>query len=244
MNTNTVSSSRLQLTKLSIATLPTKHHQSDRTYLSLDQLAKRINELHGSCEEAFTIAQSAQNSALEYARQAGLLLLQAKRECGHGNWEKWRLANLSLPSSTAALYQRIANNWGVIQEFDITTLKSAASFLRKDRVKALPSSSSSRVVAIDRNSGSGDDDDQPQKGHLSKLMQKRLEVQRSGCLTISKDVAPQKGKALKKSAEMEISEWCSVNDGESDLKFVDELRSFLSDEDTVRVLKLVDKHLY
>lgn len=113
---------------------PTEPESSHITHpSSLTQLATDVNRLHAECEQALTIAQSAQASALEHAKQAGELLLSAKKLVGHGGWEKWREANLQLPSSTATLYQRVSDRWDELQEAGISSVKAAADYLKKPR---------------------------------------------------------------------------------------------------------------
>jgi hypothetical protein len=110
------------------------------TTAPLDTLAGEINRLHRECEDALTVARSAENSALQHAKSCGQKLLEAKAACGHGNWEKWRSENLQVPSSTAALYQRVADRWGELGESTPVadlTLREAAALLKKPRQAAL-----------------------------------------------------------------------------------------------------------
>lgn len=103
----------------------------------LDTLAEEISELYGQLEEAEEVALSAAKSALTFAREMGEKLLQAKQECGHGNWENWRKQLVSprsgktMPSSTATLYQRIAKRWEEVEQAQ--TLREAAALLKGDR---------------------------------------------------------------------------------------------------------------
>ncbi|MBE9178650.1 hypothetical protein IQ268_08765 [Oculatella sp. LEGE 06141] len=103
----------------------------------LDALATEINALYGQLEEAEEVASSAARSALTFAREMGQKLLEAKKQCGHGNWEEWRKQLVSsrsgkpLPSSTASLYQRIAKRWEEVEQAE--TLRDAAALLKSDR---------------------------------------------------------------------------------------------------------------
>jgi hypothetical protein len=99
----------------------------------LTTLAAKINQIHGDCEQALAIAQSAQQSALQHARRCGELLLQAKRQIPHGGWETWREANLQLSSSTASLYQRVAQNWERLEAEGVAdlSLREADRLLRQ-----------------------------------------------------------------------------------------------------------------
>ena len=68
----------------------------------LADLATRINIEHaGAVEHA--------RSAVQCARQAGELLLQAKEQCRHGEWLPWLKANCpSIAERTAQAYMRLA----------------------------------------------------------------------------------------------------------------------------------------
>lgn len=96
---------------------------------ALEQLASQINALHADCEQAKQVAQSAEQSALQHAIRAGELLLEAKKQAGHGHWETWREANLKLPSSTATLYQRCFERKAELE--GVTTLREAQKLLKK-----------------------------------------------------------------------------------------------------------------
>jgi hypothetical protein len=53
--------------------------------------------------------------ALEHARRAGELLLQAKAAIGHGAFGKWLTEHISFAERTAQAYMRIASNWPAIE---------------------------------------------------------------------------------------------------------------------------------
>lgn len=105
----------------------------------LDESAARITELWADSENAEEVANQAAYSALDSARLCGEELLRAKQLAGHGNWEKFRATLLhpktgkSMPSSTATLYQRIAERWGEIEASEVRSLRSARELLKSDR---------------------------------------------------------------------------------------------------------------
>ena len=105
----------------------------------LTTLANDIRTAHTDCEQALTIARSAESSALEHAKRCGELLLAAKAANGHGGWEAWRNENTGIPSSTASLYQRIAERWNEVKELKITSLKAIDRHFREaKRLKSNP----------------------------------------------------------------------------------------------------------
>jgi hypothetical protein len=71
---------------------------------ALQVLAERINAEHAE-------ALSAARASLIHARKAGQLLLEAKKQCGHGDWLPWLTANVKVSERTAQAYMRVAKRW-------------------------------------------------------------------------------------------------------------------------------------
>lgn len=69
--------------------------------LHLDDLAARINE-------ATSAAETSARAAVAHALAAGNLLLQAKAQVEHGDWEPWLLANCAVAPRTARAYMSLA----------------------------------------------------------------------------------------------------------------------------------------
>jgi hypothetical protein len=109
---------------------------------TLDTLITEINTLYGQLERAEQVAVSAARSALEFAKEMGGKLLEAKKVAGHGNWEKVREQILSprtgraIPSSTATLYQRIFERWEELETNAVATIREASEALKKPRLKS------------------------------------------------------------------------------------------------------------
>ncbi len=74
----------------------------------LEELAARINEEHRACEAALT-------AGLNHAREAGALLLEAKRQCPHGTWLLWLREHFKGSERTAQGYMRVARRWPELQ---------------------------------------------------------------------------------------------------------------------------------
>lgn len=81
--------------------------ESARTDDTLESIAEEINAAHG-------MVGSLALSSLDHARQAGLLLIAARKKIDHGGWLPWLEANTSVPERTAQRYMRIAKNWDKI----------------------------------------------------------------------------------------------------------------------------------
>src|SRR5690242_869369 len=75
---------------------------------SLAALASDINLAHAAAERA-----ALQTVAM--ARQAGVLLLEAKKRVAYGNWLPWLAANVSVTARQAQKYMKIAANWAELE---------------------------------------------------------------------------------------------------------------------------------
>jgi hypothetical protein len=61
-------------------------------------------------------ANAAAISAVEHARRAGELLLEAKAACAHGEWNRWLAANVDVSDRTARLYMQLARHWNQLSQ--------------------------------------------------------------------------------------------------------------------------------
>lgn len=75
---------------------------------SLDTLAASANRAHREAERLAL-------STLDYARQAGEALNEAKVQMAHGGWGPWLAANFEGSERTAQVYMRVANRWDEIE---------------------------------------------------------------------------------------------------------------------------------
>lgn len=80
-----------------------------RPAVTLADLKVEINHYHRECEAAV-------GKALETARKAGELLVEAKRQLGHGRFLPWLGENFDGSERTAQQYMRIARNWKGLSE--------------------------------------------------------------------------------------------------------------------------------
>jgi hypothetical protein len=69
----------------------------------LDELAAELKREHEACEGAF-------QKGLEHALRCGELLLEAKDQAPHGQWELWLMANFAGSLRTARGYMQLARN--------------------------------------------------------------------------------------------------------------------------------------
>src|SRR5690242_10921459 len=56
-------------------------------------------------------------AALEHARRAGELLIQAKAQLSHGEWLPWLADNCDLQRRMVNVYMQIAREWPRVEEF-------------------------------------------------------------------------------------------------------------------------------
>lgn len=99
--------------------------------ISLDVLALRINEQQDKIELAWGIT-------LERAKEAGELLIEAKRLVGHGKWLPWLETNCRVCASMAEKYVKIAKGWDVLAGGDTEhvpnlSIRDAVKLLAKPR---------------------------------------------------------------------------------------------------------------
>lgn len=73
------------------------------TVQPLDALARKANEAHKAYELA-------RREALHYVREAGQALLEAKRQCRHGEFGGWCAANLTFTKRQAERYMAFAKS--------------------------------------------------------------------------------------------------------------------------------------
>jgi len=86
---------------------------------SLSSIAQRINDHHGQ-------ATRHAKTAIDHARQAGELLLEAKALVNHGEWITWLSDNCDVSPRQCQRYMRVVTHWELIAKND------AASYLTID----------------------------------------------------------------------------------------------------------------
>jgi hypothetical protein len=106
--------------------------------------AKRLKELPGLIMEAHDRFEALARNALEHARQAGALLLEAKEDVGHGNFLKWLDDHVPLRKRTVERYMRVAQKWD-----EIVAKSNASSVTHLSMVEALELISTPRPAAGD-----------------------------------------------------------------------------------------------
>jgi len=101
----------------------------------LATLPAKINAEH---EAAFGKARE----ALEHARRAGELLLEAKAALKHGEWLPWVRSNCDFSERTAAAYMRLSREWSTLKLKSATAvadlpLRDALQLLAEPQEKSL-----------------------------------------------------------------------------------------------------------
>ena len=103
----------------------------------LPDLAERIRVAHLGCVRSM-------GEALGYYRQAGEMLLEAKRQLGHGQFQNWVEANCGFSYRTAANCMRVSLNWPEVERVMAANLQRDAPLTLAGLMKALVSPKSSR----------------------------------------------------------------------------------------------------
>jgi hypothetical protein len=75
---------------------------------SLADLAAKIKQQHAGVEKYLT-------RSVEYAMDAGDLLIEAKQQLEHGQWLPWLAESVEISESTARRYMRLARNRGATE---------------------------------------------------------------------------------------------------------------------------------
>lgn len=103
-------------------------------------LAARINAEH-------VAARDTAQSALDHAAECGRLLIQAKAQIPHGEWEAWLTANFSGSPRTARAYMQLASR---LPELELKRHHVADLPLREKRTmnaRRKPTASKNRIRA-------------------------------------------------------------------------------------------------
>jgi hypothetical protein len=93
-------------------------------------------------------------ATLEYAQQAGELLIAAKKLTGHGGWLAY-VKKCGIPARTASDYMRIAKNWTKAKSATLPDLsyRGAIAYLRSKEKAEQEALDRARALEQDRTSG-------------------------------------------------------------------------------------------
>jgi hypothetical protein len=105
---------------------------------ALAELAGRINAEH-------TEALAAARASLTHARNAGQLLLEAKKQCGHGQWLSWLKDHVRFSKRTAQAYMRVAERWGELE----SKAQATALLTIEDGLKLLAAPKEEEAVVVE-----------------------------------------------------------------------------------------------
>ncbi len=79
-----------------------------------DDATSRLRQLLGRIVSEHALVTTHLHAAVDHARRAGLLLMEAKQALPHGSWGPW-LEQAGVPDRTAQLYMAIASRWAEIE---------------------------------------------------------------------------------------------------------------------------------
>lgn len=90
---------------------------------SLSEMATAIQREHAAAE-------AAAKASVQHARNAGELLIAAKRQLGHGKFKLWIAAHCKFSYRTARDYMRVAERWDELSKVQRAALFSLRDFFR------------------------------------------------------------------------------------------------------------------
>ena len=99
----------------------------------LGTIAQQINEEHRKVEAAKAKVVAAVGNALQHARRAGKLLVEAKERTPYGEWLQWLKENFEGSEKTAQNYMRVHSRWPEIEQ----NAKSVADLTLTEALKAI-----------------------------------------------------------------------------------------------------------
>jgi hypothetical protein len=178
----------------------------------LETLSSQITQYWAESDSAQEVAQQALYSALDSARLCGEALLEAKKQVGHGKWEEFR-ENLKhprtgkpMPSSTATLYQRVAEHWQELQEAKVETLREAGQLLKKPRQVAAKPQAALQASQPTEDPQSVADLEESLDGDLAKLYGKNVKPETAQRLADA-GVVPCRPGITPEEFNREMQEW-------------------------------------
>jgi len=124
-----------------------------RSAADLRILAAEINSAHKAGEEST-------RRGLEHFREAGLRLLKAKDQVGHGKWLAWLKENVHFSAATAKRYMALARRWDEVKSLTVSDLKGALKLLTEEPKKSEDEDDSTRGEPEDQDdspNGGGDE---------------------------------------------------------------------------------------
>lgn len=105
--------------------------------IAIETAAPDLPALAGKINAAHHQVKSALNRSAGYAIETGLLLLQAKKAVGHGNFAEWVGANCAFSERTCQLYMQLARKFPNPQSFADFTISDLMAELAPLRLAAL-----------------------------------------------------------------------------------------------------------
>jgi hypothetical protein len=73
--------------------------------------AEDLGTLASLIKSSIAAAEGAGRRLLEHYRDAGLALIKAKKQCGHGRWLSWLKDHVGIDRMTASRHMRVAREW-------------------------------------------------------------------------------------------------------------------------------------
>jgi hypothetical protein len=107
-----------------------------RSVDAMAELADRINAEHHQVETAL-------RAGLQHAKNAGDLLIAAKKQCEHGAWLPWLEKHVRFSERTAQAYMRVSKRWPELE----AKAQATADLTIEDGLKLLAAPKTDEVTA-------------------------------------------------------------------------------------------------
>ncbi|MBF5004769.1 DUF3102 domain-containing protein [Diaphorobacter caeni] len=155
-------------------------------------------------------AESKARGAMECALEAGALLVQAKEQVAHGQWENWLRENCTVAPRTARSYMKLATAFPALPDAE------------RQRVADLPLREAVKAIATDpvsppREKRIGYISNRETRNKAGETFQRAAEVARDAAkrVRIGSAIGPSKAASLIKSLEAALEEIRKLQDADN-----------------------------
>lgn len=124
------------------------------------QVVSTINKLYAEAEAVAKMSKDYAQKAIEIALECGRLLIEQKKQVGHGKWETWCKDNLSFHKVTAQRYMGLARKNAELTEIENEDKANNAPvhYLEKAKIKNLKQAYIATGILPEPPKSSDDDD--------------------------------------------------------------------------------------
>lgn len=134
-----------------------------------------LTNLAASIRREHEAAQECASKAVEHAKRAGELLIEAKAAVGHGEWLSWLAANVQLSGRTCQAYMRVARE---LPKLEGEKAQRVADMSLRDAMRSLSATALYMGKAADAGLSLDDIETRADKRPLSHVVSRALKEQK------------------------------------------------------------------